>query len=159
VTPTLGMQLVKPGWVKHDGFPILSCDIHPDGKRFATGGGDNKIKIWNLDATFADEEIETVPRLLCALENHCSPVNVVRWSPNGRYLATGSDDRVIIIWELMSGVKPTLLFGSDEKIVESWRCVVQFRGHTAGVCLIDVTDLAWSPTNKNSWYPAVWTIW
>ncbi|KZS18833.1 putative HIRA protein [Daphnia magna] len=32
------MKLLKPAWVTHDGKPIFSIDIHPDGSKFATGG-------------------------------------------------------------------------------------------------------------------------
>lgn len=32
------MKFFKPSWVSHDGNPIFSVDIHPDGSRFATGG-------------------------------------------------------------------------------------------------------------------------
>lgn len=32
------MKFFKPAWVSHDGNPIFSVDIHPDGFRFATGG-------------------------------------------------------------------------------------------------------------------------
>uniref|UniRef100_A0A3Q3GW60 Uncharacterized protein n=1 Tax=Labrus bergylta TaxID=56723 RepID=A0A3Q3GW60_9LABR len=32
------MKLLKPSWVSHNGKPIFSVDIHPDGTKFATGG-------------------------------------------------------------------------------------------------------------------------
>jgi len=35
----LAMKLIKPDWVSHAGAAIYSIDIHPDGTRFATGGG------------------------------------------------------------------------------------------------------------------------
>jgi protein HIRA/HIR1 len=34
------------------------------------------------------------------------------------------------------------VFGSDEEIFESWRCVATLRGHSA-----DIVDLTWSPDN------------
>jgi hypothetical protein len=36
------MLVTRPDWVRHPGYPILSIDIHPDGTRVATAGGDNK---------------------------------------------------------------------------------------------------------------------
>uniref|UniRef100_D6RE52 Histone cell cycle regulator n=2 Tax=Mus musculus TaxID=10090 RepID=D6RE52_MOUSE len=40
------MKLLKPTWVNHNGKPIFSVDIHPDGTKFATGGqGDCKGQI------------------------------------------------------------------------------------------------------------------
>ncbi|CAJ1944409.1 unnamed protein product [Cylindrotheca closterium] len=32
---------------------IYSVDIHPDGTKFATGGGDGKVRLWNSSALFA----------------------------------------------------------------------------------------------------------
>ena len=31
------MKILKPDWV-NDSVPIITCDIHPDGSRFALGG-------------------------------------------------------------------------------------------------------------------------
>eukprot|EP01116_Phalansterium_solitarium_P020694 TRINITY_DN6171_c0_g1_i2.p1 TRINITY_DN6171_c0_g1~~TRINITY_DN6171_c0_g1_i2.p1 ORF type:complete len:899 (+),score=310.92 TRINITY_DN6171_c0_g1_i2:188-2698(+) len=78
------------------------------------------------------------PLILCALENHTQAVNCVRWSPNGRYLASASDDKVIFVWEKQDG--QLRVFGSDEKNQENWRCVSPLRRHAA-----DILDMCWSP--------------
>ena len=41
------VNLVKPGWIHHEGEPIYSIDINHDGTRLASGGQDTKIKLWN----------------------------------------------------------------------------------------------------------------
>jgi WD40 repeat protein len=33
--------------------PIYSVDVHPNGEKFATGGGDGKVRIWNANALFS----------------------------------------------------------------------------------------------------------
>jgi len=132
------MQLIKPFWITHSGFPIFSCDINPDGRRFVTGGGDNKVKVWSLKPMLNENDNET-PKLLSVLESHFSPVNCVRWSPNGRYIASGSDDKMILIWEFVSAA-PTTVFGSNETIYEQYRNIGQLRGHS-----LDISDLCWSP--------------
>lgn len=33
---------------------IYSIDVHPEGKKFATGGGDGTVRIWNAEALFAN---------------------------------------------------------------------------------------------------------
>lgn len=37
--------------------------------------------------------------LACDLAHHQRAVNVVRWSPNGQFLASGDDESYIIIWK------------------------------------------------------------
>uniref|UniRef100_A0A3B5LXJ7 Protein HIRA n=1 Tax=Xiphophorus couchianus TaxID=32473 RepID=A0A3B5LXJ7_9TELE len=44
------MKLLKPSWVSHNGKPIFSVDIHPDGTKFATGGqGETSGGFWEGD--------------------------------------------------------------------------------------------------------------
>lgn len=141
------MRLLKPSWVSHDGKPIFSIDIHPDGSRFATGGqGDNagRIIIWNM-APIKDEKQEAdenIPKMLCQMDNHLACVNCVRWSNNGKYLASGGDDKLAMVWQTSRYACATTVFGSEGKMVnlEQWRCVHTLRGHSG-----DVLDLAWSP--------------
>ncbi|CAG0879920.1 unnamed protein product [Darwinula stevensoni] len=70
-------------------------------------------------------------------------VNCVRWSPSGRYLASGGDDKVIMIWQLGRHGGGSTAFGSSVVNVEPWRCAATLRGHSG-----DVFDLAWSPSEE-----------
>lgn len=60
-----------------------------------------------------EEKNENTPKLLCKMDNHLgeikapvllneSPipacVNCVRWSHNGKYLASCGDDKLVMIW-------------------------------------------------------------
>ncbi len=49
----------------------------------------------------------SIPRLLANVGNHSSSVNCVRWSPNGRFLATASDDKVVMVWGAVMGLSRT----------------------------------------------------
>ncbi|KZC10950.1 PREDICTED: protein HIRA homolog [Dufourea novaeangliae] len=137
------MKLVKPNWVTHDGYSIFSVDIHPDGKRFATGGqgGDSgRVVIWNMEPVVNEiaELDENIPKMLCQLDNHLACVNCVRWSNNG-LLASGGVDKLIMIWRLSGGSGGSSIFGGKSS-VETWRCIATLRSHEA-----DVLDLAWAP--------------
>ena len=145
------MKLLKPSWVSHDGKPIFSIDIHPDGRRFATGGqGDDsgKVIIWNM-ASVKNEKAEkdpTVPKLLSEMTNHLGCVNCVRWSVDGNMLASGGDDAIVMIWQLRQlhgGQSSSRVFGSDRAIHEQWGCVQVLRGHNG-----DVLDLSWSQDQR-----------
>eukprot|EP01132_Coremiostelium_polycephalum_P000598 gene598-744_t len=136
------MKILKPQWINHSGFPIFSIDVHPDGTRLATGGGDNKIKIWST-APVSLSEVEDdkdTPKLLKSMDSHFAPVNSVKWSKDGKYLASGSDDKLVMIWGLSTSNIPS--FGSQESI-ENWVCVSTLRGHSA-----DISEVAWSPDSK-----------
>lgn len=74
-------------------------------------------------------------RLLATLRDHFGSVNCVRWAKHGRYVASGSDDQVILIHERKPG-SGTTEFGSGEPPdVENWKVVMTLRGHTADVVI------------------------
>ncbi|XP_043831656.1 protein HIRA isoform X2 [Dromiciops gliroides] len=141
------MKLLKPTWVNHNGKPIFSVDIHPDGTKFATGGqgqDSGKVVIWNMAPVLKeeDEKNENIPKMLCQMDNHLACVNCVRWSNSGMYLASGGDDKLIMVWKRATYIGPSTVFGSSSKLanVEQWRCVSILRSHSG-----DVMDVAWSP--------------
>lgn len=41
----------KPVWIRHEGLPIFSIDVQPNGERFATGGGDHKVPNFHHSVT------------------------------------------------------------------------------------------------------------
>lgn len=134
----------KPSWVRHEGMQIFSIDVQPGALRFATGGGDHKVRIWNMKSVGKNfENDESTQRLLATLRDHFGSVNCVRWAKHGRYIASGSDDQVILIHEKKPG-SGTTEFGSGEPPdIENWKVAMTLRGHTA-----DVVDLNWSPDDS-----------
>ncbi|KAJ1944295.1 HIR complex subunit [Kickxella alabastrina] len=140
------MRISKPEWLRHDAdkkklTAIFSVDFHPSGTRLATGGMDNKIRIWNTAAiTQAQAQAET-PRLLSTLTSHSGAVLCVRFSHGqGQYLASGADDMVVLIWEKDHEAALGNMQGEG---TETWRPLRRLTGHESDVC-----DLAWSPGNR-----------
>ncbi|KAJ2866458.1 HIR complex subunit [Coemansia aciculifera] len=140
------MRITKPEWLRHDGdkkklSAIFSLDFHPDGTRLATSGMDNKIRLWNTQAisdTTSKEQQQ--PKLLSTLSSHSGAVLCVRFSHgDGRYLASGADDMVVLIWER----DDSAIQGNLSSSAESWRPMRRLTGHESDVC-----DLAWSPNNR-----------
>lgn len=151
------MILDKPLSVGHFGEKKQACVIysvhaHPDGSRFATGGGDFRVRIWSMEpfrspaaAAGAGAAPATAPtedvQLLANLPQHTGSVLCVRWSHGGRYLASASDDTYVLIWELLpAGLAAAAPFGSTTETpnVENWSRVCVLRGHE-----MDVLDCAW----------------
>ena len=60
------------------------------------------------------------------LEGHSNYVNSVSWSPDGRYLASGSADNTVIIWDANNG-----------------ECIRTLKGH-----LSSVMSVSWSPDGR-----------
>ncbi|KAL3660892.1 hypothetical protein V7S43_013909 [Phytophthora oleae] len=141
------MLLEKPEDVKHENSTGTVCaiygvDAHPTLQLFATAGGDNTVKIWSLQMP-QEGGIATF-ELLATLANHQQAVNCVRWAGHGRYLASGSDDQLVLLYELQSGTPAPVPFGSNARPnKQNWvRCSTLER-HT-----MDVADVAWSPDDR-----------
>ncbi len=107
------MHFTKPAWVTHKDtsgnkgdsskrLSIFSVHVHPDGSRIATGGLDAKVRIWSTKPILnpASELSGKPPKSLCTLTMHTGPVLCVRWAHSGRWLASGSDDEIVMIWDL-----------------------------------------------------------
>ena len=83
-----------------------------------------QVRVWSMDSVLDDSD-DTKPRLLATLTDHFGSVNVVRFSPDGRLLASGSDDKAILIYKLeptSAGAPPRGNFGSsDPPPLENWK--------------------------------------
>ena len=84
------------------------------------------MKLWNFDSLLRSPE-EAKEALLATLSTHTKSVNVVRWSKDGRYLASGSDDNYILIHKYTPGAISNQSFGSGPstpKNKETWTRLV-----------------------------------
>ncbi|GKT86114.1 histone transcription regulator [Colletotrichum tofieldiae] len=130
------MRVIKPTWLSHSGeqkdFEVYSCHVSSDGKRLATAGGDGHVRVWSTEAIYGDAngEADGKPRQLCHMSHHLGTIHSVRFSPNGRYLASGADDKLICVYHLDKS-PPWLLL--------NWKTYKRLVGHEN-----DVQDLAWS---------------
>jgi WD40 repeat protein len=129
------MWIEKPSWIYHGSThraPILSIDVQPLMERFVTSSMDSTIRVWSFEGIH-DPEAKDLK--LAELTQHCGPVNCVRWNPNTRTFASGSDDKFVIIWELKE-------CGLSDNI-EEWKACLTMAGHNS-----DVKDLSWNKTGK-----------
>ncbi|KAH8904481.1 TUP1-like enhancer of split [Coniochaeta sp. PMI_546] len=144
------MHIIKPSWLSHSGeqkdFEVYSCHVSPDGKRLATAGGDGHVRVWSTESIYnAEDAGYTKPRQLCHMSHHLGTIHSVRFSPNGRYLASGADDKIICIYHLDSNPPShQTSFGTNEPPpVENWKTYKRLVGHEN-----DVQDLGWSYDNS-----------
>lgn len=139
------MRFTKPGWLSHSGekkdHEVYSCHVSPDGSRLATAAGDGHVRIWSTEAILnASNPAYTKPKQLASLSYHSGTVHSVRFSGNGRYLASGADDKILCVYTLEPGAAGHATFGSSEAPpVENWRIYRRLIGHDN-----DIQDLGWS---------------
>lgn len=139
------MRFTKPSWLIHGGekkdHEVYSCHVSPDGSRLATAAGDGHVRIWSTEAILnASNPAHTQAKQLASLSYHSGTVHSVRFSPNGKYLASGADDKIVCVYTLDPGPPAHSTFGSNEAPpVENWRIFRRLIGHDN-----DVQDLGWS---------------
>lgn len=66
------------------------------------GRSDTKMRPTAADATIKIWHAST-GELFQTLEGHLAGISTISWSPDSRYLASGSDDKIIRIWDLSTG--------------------------------------------------------
>lgn len=109
-----------------------------------TSGLDTKIRVWSTAAALdpAKDADPAAARLLFTGTAHTGSVMCARFSNSGRYIASGSDDRTLAIWELQADAsgQPKKVWGSNEVNLETWKPVRMLSGHEN-----DILSVAWSP--------------
>eukprot|EP01089_Gocevia_fonbrunei_P001566 TRINITY_DN1145_c0_g1_i5.p1 TRINITY_DN1145_c0_g1~~TRINITY_DN1145_c0_g1_i5.p1 ORF type:complete len:503 (-),score=116.97 TRINITY_DN1145_c0_g1_i5:163-1536(-) len=112
---------IKHTFVGHE-LDIYTLDFSSDGRFIASGSGDKKAKIWDMEST--DEKC--VHTLGDDKNGPGDGITSVAISPDGRYVAAGSLDRIIRLWDTQTG-----------------QFIAQYEGH-----LDSVYSVAFSPDGK-----------
>jgi len=135
---------------------VASAAVSPDCTRVATCGGwdDKEINIWDITKS----ERQTI------LKGHIGGVWGVVFSPDGKYIASGSSDKTIKVWDVESGnelktlkghrdyvntvvFNPNgnrLISGSDDGTIKIWNLqtgaeIMSFLAHKYGVYSLDLS--------------------
>ncbi|XP_055920580.1 chromatin assembly factor 1 subunit B [Eupeodes corollae] len=131
----------------HNRDPVLSVDIQPKTEesslyRLASGGTDSHVLIWSLSL---NESGEVSLEVAADLTRHQRAVNAVKWSPNGKLLASGDDESVVFIWKQKDESEPMMYIfdNTNEQDKEIWITMKVLRGH-----MEDIYDLSWSPSSQ-----------
>jgi WD40 repeat protein len=122
---------------------VLCVNFSSNGKILASGGGgnDKTIKIWYL----AEKKVHT----LTGHSDWFGGINSLAFSPDGKILASGSQDKTVKLWKLETGEEIYTLAGHSDDV-----CSVAFspNGKILASSSKDKTIKLWSLKNRQSIY-------
>ena len=89
--------------------PVDAIAVDRMGKRFATGGWNGTARIWNRETGQMERE----------LKHNCDYVHAVAFSPDGRFVATGSNEpnAFVQIWDSETGRRIQTVEGHKDAVL------------------------------------------
>lgn len=107
---------------------INGLDAGPDGRFVVSASLDGTARIWDVESMLnkhaagdgADNALIEIDTPVRVLRGHVRGLEAVAFSPDGRLIATGSDDKTIRLWDITTG-----------KVVRT------LEGHTGGILELD----------------------
>lgn len=84
--------------------PVWCLAVHSKSDRFASGSMDQTVRLWTPDRP--DQHLRT-------FVYHSNDVNTLTFHPNGKYIASGANDGLIVLWSVEQGQPARILKSSS----------------------------------------------
>jgi WD40 repeat protein/serine/threonine protein kinase len=88
-------ELIK--WDAHASW-LSALAFSPDNNTLATGGGDQLIHLWSVQSFTLARTASNAPMRLATLRGHHDQITAVAFSPDSRFLFSGSADTTAKLW-------------------------------------------------------------
>ena len=85
---------------------ITTVAFSPCGRYFASGSGDQTVRLWNAET---NEELHRFEGTGCGIRS-------IAFSEDGRYLASGSEDTAVRLWDAITGNFLCSFIGHDSMV-------------------------------------------
>jgi len=95
-------------WQDVNGVGIWSMTLSPNGRIVASGCGDGKVRLWNVETR----------KVIAKWEGHTHVVGALSWSADGNQVLSGSWDGTARVWDVKSG-KTVLTIKAGHKWVNA----------------------------------------
>jgi protein HIRA/HIR1 len=83
---------------------------------------DGYVRIWSTEAILNSQDASYAkPRQLAAVNHHSGTIHTVRFSPNGKYLASGADDKIVCVYALDPNAPAHVAFGASRRSTPAGR--------------------------------------
>lgn len=96
---------------------INALSFSPDGRSLVSSSWGTAIRVWSVEEIVKSSPEKQLKEVFL-LMGHTYGVNTIAFSPDGKYLLSGSEDQTIRLWDTNDYARtPLVLYGHDSSVV------------------------------------------